>query len=44
MAQRVPGSYMYKGKIYKDYEIMVGTGGTEKAIGDPVGKRKTHRT
>jgi hypothetical protein len=35
---------MYKSKIYKDYKIMVDTEGTEKAMGDPVGKRNTHRT
>jgi hypothetical protein len=36
--------YTYKGKIYKDYKIMVDTEGTEKAMGDPVGKRNTQRT
>jgi hypothetical protein len=35
---------MYKGKIYKDYKIRVDTVGTEQAMGDPVGKRNTHRT
>ena len=36
--------YMYKGKIYKDYKIIVDTEGTEKAMGDSVGKRNTHET
>jgi hypothetical protein len=31
---------MYKGKTYKDYEIMVDTEGTERAMGDPVKKKK----
>jgi len=35
---------MYKGKIYKDYKIIVDTEGTEKAMGDSVGKRNTHKT
>jgi hypothetical protein len=30
---------MYKGKIYKDYEIMVDTEGTEQVMGDPVKKK-----
>jgi len=35
---------MYKGKIYKDYKIIVDIEGTEKAMGDSVGKRNTYRT